>query len=344
MIKYIQKKSINYTRMQEILAVSEKTNQFCNRGPAKYLLEKKIASLLELPDNKIVVCTANGTLALHALFLFYRKRGVRKFSSPSFTFPSCNVGGFKTKIVDISLNNYSFGDLDKITEESDCLIITNLFGTYPNNLVEIIEGCNKRGKKVILDNASSPLTKISGKNICAFGDASFGSLHHTKFLGFGEGGFIVIDEEHEEEINRILGFGFTGKTIERISDINSSNFKISDVSAAAILQHIEKYDIKKHIENQTKIIESLEHVSGLKVFNYNHGVFYGNMPIIYDKPMSTIFFRDNYIEAQKYYYPIKKHKNSLQLYSRMINLPMHAAMSDFEIDTIIKAVRNSVNE
>lgn len=343
MIKYIQKKNVDYTRLKEILTISEERNQFCNRGPVKFLLEKKISSLLELPGNKAVICTANGTLALHALFLFYRKRGIKKFSSPSFTFPSCNVGGFKTEIVDISLDNYSFGEIEKITEKSDCLIVTNLFGTYPHNLVKMIEECNKRGKKIILDNASSPLTKISGNNICTLGDASFGSLHHTKFLGFGEGGFIVIDKEHEEEINTILGFGFTGKTAERISDIHSSNFKISDVSAAAILQHIERYDLKKHIENQTKIIESLEKIGGVEVFNYSDEVFYGNIPIIYDKPMSTYFFRDNYLEAQKYYYPIKKHKNSLHLYNRMINLPIHATMNDYEIETIIKIVRNSVN-
>jgi dTDP-4-amino-4,6-dideoxygalactose transaminase len=344
MIKYIQNKRIDYGKLEELLAPSEKTNQFSNRGPAKAALEKTLGELLDLPETKTVICTANGTMALHALFLFYRKKGARKFISPSFTFPSCAVGGFKTKTVDISLENYSFGDVDKVIDENDCLVITNLFGTYPKNLEEILEKCRRKDTKVILDNASSPLTTISGENICSLGDAAFGSLHHTKYLGFGEGGFIVIDKKEEETINRILGFGFTGKTAARISSVNSSNFKISDVSSASILQHISGYDLTNHMKNQNTLIEALSGLKGVDIFNYREGVVYGNLPLIYDDPMDVVFFRDNYIEAHKYYYPLKRHKNSLSLYARIINLPLHASLSDFEIEKVIKMVRNSVSE
>ena len=339
MIKYVQEKKIDYPLLQEILSDSSTTNQFTNNGPAKFRLEKKLKKVLDLPDTKAVICTANGTLALHALFFFFKARGIKKFVTPSYTFPSSIVGGFKTKVVDISLENYCFAEEDQVIQENDCIIITNLFGTYPKNLKDILQKCQENNTKVILDNAASPMTEIEGENFCSLGDASFGSLHHTKYLGFGEGGFIVVDKEHEEEINRILGFGFTGKTVERISTIYSSNFKISDISAAAILQHIATYNLDVHKERQNLFVELLADVKGASVFNYSEGVVYGSMPVIFRDPVKTAFFRDNYIEAHKYYYPLSKHKNSLFLYDRIINLPLYSTMSNFEIEKIVKIVK-----
>ena len=339
MIRYIQEKKIDYSLFKEILSDSSATNQFTNNGPAKLELEKKIKHVLELPDTKAVVCTTNGTLALHALFFFFKERGLKKFVTPSYTFPSSIVGGFKTKVVDISLDNYCFDEEDKVIEENDCIIITNLFGTYPKNLKNILQKCQENNTKVILDNASSPMTEIDGENFCCLGDASFGSLHHTKYLGFGEGGFIVIDKEHEEEINRILGFGFTGKTVERISNRHSSNFKISDIAAAAIAQHITNYDLIEHKQKQDLFVEMLTGVKGVPMFNYSEGVVYGSLPVVFENPIKAAFFRDNYIEAHKYYYPLDKHKNSLFLYDRIINLPLYSTLSNFEIEKMVKIVK-----
>tara|TARA_R110000824_G_scaffold53249_3_gene147495 strand:+ start:2956 stop:3987 length:1032 start_codon:yes stop_codon:yes gene_type:complete len=339
MIKYVQEKKIDYPLFEKILSDSSATNQFTNIGPAKIKLEKKLKEILNLPDTKTVVCTANGTLSLHALFFFFKARGLKRFVTPSYTFPSSIVGGFETEVVDISLENYCFEEEEKIIQENDCIIITNLFGTYPKNLKSILQQCKENNTKVILDNASSPMTNIEGENFCSLGDASFGSLHHTKYLGFGEGGFIVIDKEHKEEINRILGFGFTGKTVERISEPYSSNFKFSDVTAAAILQHIINYDLSAHIEKQNLFVEMISDVEGVSIFNYSEGVVYGNMPIVFKDPASTSFFRDNYIEAHKYYYPLRNHKNSLFLYERIINLPLYSTLNDFEIEKIVKIVK-----
>ena len=69
----------------------------------------------------------------------------------------------------------------------------------------------KNDKILILDNASSPLSLLRGKNISTLGDATFGSLHHTKYLGFGEGGFAVIDSKNYRELNSITNFGFKGR-------------------------------------------------------------------------------------------------------------------------------------
>lgn len=216
MIKYIQQKQIDFELLQELLTDSISLNQFTNRGPTKYALEQELTKLLGITSNKKVVTVTNGTLALHALMLFYDKQYKKqiKWVTPSFTFPSCVVGKFKADILDINLETYTIEINEDIFNKYDGFIITNLFGTYPKNIQQWIEECKKYNKILIFDNASSPMTNINGVNINNFGNCSFGSLHHTKYLGFGEGGFLVIDEEYYDEINAILGFGFTGTSVK----------------------------------------------------------------------------------------------------------------------------------
>lgn len=343
MIKYIQKKHINFIELEELLSESISLNHFTNRGPTKFLLENKLQDLLNIDSSKRVVCVTNGTLALHALMLFYEKKHKRniKWATPSFTFPSSVVGKFNASIVDIELDTYTIPLNDKNLNKFDGFIITNLFGTYPRNIQDWILECKKREKILIFDNASSPLSTFNNINICNLGNSTFGSLHHTKYLGFGEGGFIVIDKEHYDEINSILGFGFDGTSIKRIYNKYSSNFKISDLSSAFILQHIENYDLKKHKQVQDLLVQQLCDIEKIKLFNYNKNVIYGNLPILYEKYGDSGFFRDQGIESHKYYYPLKKTKNSTKLFEKIVNLPLHCDLTDFEIQNIVSTIKRS---
>lgn len=346
MIRYIQQKNINYDAMENLLRKSQKSNQYTNMGPAKFALEKKLENLFSLEENKKIVCVANGTLALHSIFIYLQKIHNKKlnFVSPSFTFPSCVVGGYKTDLVDIEMQNYTIPLNDKNLDLYDGFIITNLFGTYPSNLLEWHERCVEKNKILILDNASSPLSTINNININNIGNFCFGSLHHTKFLGFGEGGYVVIDKEYYDEFNKILGFGFGTSSEKRKYSQYSCNFKMSDIVAAGIHQHINSYDIDKHIDVQNKLIEKIEKIKGIKVFNYNNGVVYGNLPLLYENPIDDFFFKDKNVECNKYYYPLKKHKNSFLLYDRIINLPLHCDLTEYEIDVMINILKRSSYE
>ena len=344
MIKYIQKKHINFIELESILSESISLNHFTNRGPTKFLLENKLQDLLNIDSSKRLVCVANGTLALHALMLFYEKKHKRniKWATPSFTFPSSVVGKFNASILDIELDTYTIPLNDKNLNKFDGFIITNLFGTYPKNINEWISECKKREKILIFDNASSPLSTLEQVNISNLGDASFGSLHHTKYLGFGEGGFIVTNKEDYDEINSILGFGFDGMSVKRIYNKYSSNFKISDVSCSFILQHLQKYNPNKHLEVQKKLIDNLKDFKNIEIFNYQKEVFYGNLPILFNKKIDHLIFRDQNIETHKYYYPLKNTKNSTNLYERIVNFPLHCDLTEYEVEHIICAVKKNL--
>lgn len=331
MIPYIQHKPINHSRIAELLAISEVKNHFTNAGPIKALLEAKIGELIDIPTNKRVLCISNGTTALHALMAYYNKLHGKllKWVTPAFTFPSCVVNKSNTTVVDIDLTTYTLNPND--VADADGIIITNLFGTIMDFDIGQFPD-----KIIVYDNASSFLSKTKyGINICLLGNAAFGSLHHTKSLGFGEGGFIVIDADMYDDMQALCGFGF--RLSGRIHDISSSNFKMSDISAAYILQHMESYDYNNHKVKQELYKNNLVNT---ELFNYDPNVFYGNIPIIFKTPIDPSVFRNIGIEANKYYKPLESLPNSNHLYEHIINFPLYETMSDADILYICDAINN----
>lgn len=337
MISYIENKEISFESIERILHKSKTLNHYSNNGPAKIALEKKIESILEIDQSKRVICVNNGTAALHAIMMACKQNSITKFITPAFTFPSVCVGdlGVELDILDIDLNTYTLPFDKTILLRCDAIVITNLFGTY-SDISQWENFCRSNNKILIFDNASSPASKCNGVNICNFGDYSFGSLHHTKYLGFGEGGFIVAPAKEYNNINSILNFGYYDS---REHKALSSNFKMSDISAAFILQHIENYNLDKHKENQNYLINKLKENKNIELFNYSPGVVYGNLPILFNDNADPTYFRVTQIEANKYYKPLIDLENSNAIYDRIINFPLYASLNKDEMDTIIESIK-----
>lgn len=331
MINYIQKKRVDFDAVQRYLDISKNANHYTNNGPVKRLLEDRLSEMIGLPEGKRVLCASNGTTALHA-FMFYCDQisgwSPQKWASPAFTFPSCSVNKSNTDIYDIDMKTLTIHE--HYGNRYDGVIITNLFGT--------VIPFNRQCKFLVYDNASSFMSKDSnGNNISLMGDVSFSSLHHTKTLGFGEGGFLVLDSSLYDEMQRILGFGFNdNRDYKRLS----SNFKMSDVSAAFILQHLDSYNIEKHLDIQSKFVERLSNKQDYKLFNYSDGVFYGNLPVVFRNRTGIKYFRDCGIEANKYYKPLDSLHNSVHLYDRIINFPLHEDITQDQINTICESIES----
>lgn len=331
MISYVQKKPINYKRIEKLLLISEGKGHFTNNGPVKKLLEEKLSEIMELPEDKKVLCVANGTAAFHALVMFYETKLDRKLSwiSPSFTFATCITNDTNMSLCDIDRKTLTFAPGQDI--EEDGIVITNLFGS------KLEFNANHYTDKIIIsDNASSFMSKYKGKNINLFADTSFSSLHHTKTLGFGEGGFIVLDAKDYDEVQAICGFGFKGHRIARTA---ASNFKMSDPMAAFILQHIEGYNFERHYELQDLFKQLIDLEDNCNLLGWHEGIFYGNLPVIFERPVDIQFFRDRGIEANKYYGPLQNDPNSNELYAHIINFPLYCDLTDAEVMHIVSAIR-----
>lgn len=356
-VNYLAKKNIDFDAVQSLLSESIELNHFSNNGPCKQKLEIFLHSYLGLSDDKAVVCVGSATAALHLLFLFYEKKLGQKLrlASTSYTFPSVVCGNDqKIDLYDIDKGTYNL-PLETRLDNYDGYIITNLFGTVPNDIDDWLYFCKNNNKILILDNASSPVTRICssipGKNnICnlfdvslMFSGASIISFHPTKFLGAtSEAGAIIIDKNDYIEINSLAGFGFRGS---HKYDKFGSNFKMDDVSAAFTLNHIKNYNLKKHLDIQNFFIREINQINGCCIFNYSdkHDIVYGNLPVVFDKPIDYNVFRSLGIETNRYYYPlVDNHINSWDLYNRMVNFPLNSSLTDYQIGFIIQLIKNQV--
>ena len=75
----------------------------------------------------------------------------------------------------------------------------------------------KHSIKIIYDAAHSFGTKLNGKSILSYGDASVTSFHATKVFHTCEGGMVVTKlKKHKNKIDELSNFGF---------DMNSQNRK-----------------------------------------------------------------------------------------------------------------------
>lgn len=343
LIDYIQDKKPDFKSIEIILEPALKSNIWSNNGQIKQELEKNLEKILNLSKDKRVICTNSGTSSLQLLLMYYEYKCNRKlkWASSSYTFPSAVVNNIENiKLFDIDLETFTI-PLDSTIEDYDGFIITNLFGTYPKNLQDWLNFCKDNGKILIFDNASSPLSTFDGKNICELGDSSIGSLHCTKYLGgASEGGFIVINGDNYDLVNSLTNFGFNNS---RKYNRFSSNYKMGEINAAVHKFHLLSYDIDKHIYNQGTLIEEIDKIKGVKIFNYNEGVVLGNLPLIFDKSIDNRDFTDVGIMAHKYYLPLdENHKNSNELYKHMLNLPLNSTLTEFQIEFIIKQIKNKI--
>jgi dTDP-4-amino-4,6-dideoxygalactose transaminase len=337
MINYISDKIININLVSEYLKLSKNEKKYTNNGPVKKLLELKLEQLLELNDNKKVLCLSNGTAALQAVMFLCKKKGIKKWAIPAYTFPSALVGNiFNVEIFDISKDTYTL-DLNKIVD-FDGVILTNLFGTY-SNIKESVDFCEKHNITLVYDNAASPLSKYKGINICNFGDYCIGSLHHTKYLGYGEGGFIVCNKTEYDILNSISNFGYPNYSENKNF---ASNFKMSDISAAFILTHIENFNIDNYLCVQNKLIQAI----GIEnIFNYNEGIIYNSFPVLFKAPINIDYYSNEKITVNKYYKPlIDSAINSKYIYERIINLPLYGELTNKQIKKIIKLTLNRIDE
>ena len=340
-INWIPNKKINQKRVNQFMKKSIKTGQFTNNGPNVQLLEKIIREKLQIDDTKAIIVVTNCSVALHALAssIEYFENKKIQWATQSFTFPPSAQGTLSnTKIVDID----SVGglDLNELDETIDGIIVTNIFG----NVVDIdkYEKLAKNNNKfLIFDNAATPFTFYKGKSCCNYGNGSTISFHHTKPLGFGEGGAIIVDKKYEKNIRCLnnFGIGLTDNYWVR----EGNNNKMSDISAIYIIQYLDNFDkiVKKHKMLYKYFKEQIEnHKLPIKLFPSFHDeneIMPSCFCLLFDKYDDKIRLKilDNDIFCRKYYHPLKDTKNTVEIYNKILCLPCNVDMTKKDIDNII---------
>jgi dTDP-4-amino-4,6-dideoxygalactose transaminase len=323
MNNFILKKSFNLQSFDSYLIAAKETNQFTNYGMAVQFLEEEARRMLKIDDSKAIIATNNGSTALHAIIYAMSRQDNKSYrvATQDFTFP-CNSQGPAEGPIVVDVDSNIQIDLNDqyLSQYADMVIVTNCFG-HLQNLDYILD--NTKGKKVIFDNAASPYSFWNGTNSCNLGNASFISLHHTKPIGFGEGGLVIIDKEYEESVRIACNFGLVNGAFNE----RGGNFKMSELAAAGILQWWGSFDIdslqKQYLDNYYKELYTLRDID-FSVFPHlaeNTEIFFPNcLPLIHKEPVNISDYADR--DVKKYYYPLRGFANSKYVYDRIICFPI----------------------
>ena len=315
---FILKKYLDIDLFQKYLIPAQESNQFTNYGNAVRLLEDRAREMLKIDDSKAVIATSSGSSAISGIiYAIDRKEGKgSRVATQAFTFPSNVQGGAIGAIAvdfDHALNIDTTSEF--LVEYSDLVIVTNCFG-HLQNIDLILQALNN--KNIVFDNAASPYSFWKGTISCNLGVASYVSLHHTKPIGFGEGGLIIIDKKYEKYARASINFGLMDD--EPIND-RGGNLKMSEVSAAAILQWWDQFNIddlqQKYLDNYYNKRYEFGQVEGdLYPHRADEGdIFFPNcFPFIHNE--STTAANDDF--ERKYYKPVASQPITDALYDRIV--------------------------
>jgi dTDP-4-amino-4,6-dideoxygalactose transaminase len=341
MVSWVPRKQINHLRVVNILEESILLNQFTNGGPVVGFLEKKVKEILKIDNAKSVVCVSNGTVALWAAVAaieLYNNKDLQ-FYTQSFTFPA-SAQGYLDNVIIVDIDKDGGIDLNQIDcSKCDGIIVTNVFG----NVVDITkyENWSKENKKyLIFDNAATSNSIYKGKNSCNYGNASTISFHHTKPIGFGEGGCIIIDKEYERSLRNILNFGIDNSSPLGKWHRKGGNYKMSDIQAAYIIQYLDGFNEinKKTSELYEYFLDSVKLLPSIKLFpNFSDGTPFVSCISIFSENSNEIIkeLLNHNIYCRKYYNPLIASSVATKFYDNIVCISCNVDMTLSDIDMII---------
>lgn len=326
-LRYVERKRVNHSFVQELLQLSADANQWSNFGPVCARLEDKLAQVLALPEHLEVIACSNATVALHTLVgmhNFLSERPLRWVTSAFGFYASCDGILRTAEIVDCDQNGML--DLDTLEPGTfDGFVVTNMFGRY-KELAKYQQYASQHDKIMVVDGAMAFHAGGHIANTCI-------SMHHTKPWGFGEGGCAIVEKQHAQLYREMLAFGHVSPNDE----INrwATNGKISDVACAYLLMRLNELpQIYINYQEQYQRLSAIGARLGLPVLGGGgpHPGAPANVPFLY--PTEISLEADPKVPAHKYYHPLSNLPNAVNIFKRIINIACHAEMASLSDEKI----------
>jgi dTDP-4-amino-4,6-dideoxygalactose transaminase len=285
-----------------------------NVGGKHIALEKALAAFF---GNKNISLFNNGTIAMMTACQALRLTG--EVITTPFTFPATPHVLSWNKITPV------FADIDPvtmtldpqnieplITSRTSGILAVHVYG-MPCDVAGIQTVADRQGLRVVYDAAHAFGTRIDGKLVTDFGDASMLSFHATKLFHTAEGGALLVrDPLVKERVDFLKNFGIKDEVTVLMPGING---KMNELQAALGLLVLK---MVSHEREKRRVIAEiyknrLNAVPGLTVPMNNNDVEYSYqyMPIFVDVK-KTGRSRDELIEnlrqyniyARRYFYPL----------------------------------------
>ncbi len=212
----------------------------------------------------------------------------------------------------------------------DGLLVTNLFGARAD-LSPYVNFCRERGKALIADNA---LSLMGFDRASENAPEEIVSLHHTKPWGFGEGGCAILKRDDADLFRALLTFGHQAPPG---LDEFASNGKMSDISAAAIIQHLDRApEWMPAYTAQFRRVAGIAAAAGFTIFaEPPPREVFGFVPALAPFPVPIDELRASKLPLARYYPPLADRPNAATIHQRMVCIPSHpgmAALADAAIE------------
>jgi len=339
-IKFIEHKYLNRKKFNEFISISEKQNHWANRGPLWYKLKEKYDEHLNLKKyNLTALPCSSGAVALEILISIqeYIKNKTLRWAFSSFSFLNLDRGRtFKNVCLDADKNGVlSLRELSKAYlnpfKKFDGVILTNPFGLL-NDFSTIQEWCKKHEKILIVDNAAGISPDIPKVPYQAL------SLHHTKPYGFGEGGLAIIPKMYEELALSFIEYSVINNSMQKKYWI--TNGKLSDISCASLLCRLSEFDDWYHLYlmQEQRIINLALQCGYQQLLPGNNNIPKTSIPMMHENLIRTDSIQNNLMQFGKYYKPLKKTKNTMTIFNKILNIPCHpdvAKLSNSQLEKLL---------
>jgi dTDP-4-amino-4,6-dideoxygalactose transaminase len=337
-----------------VLAVLE-SGQLTN-GPVTRQLEAAFAR--EVSHTRDAVAVSSGTAALHLALLAHGVGPGDEVITTPFSFQATAnmilATGGRPVFVDVTDDgNIDVSQVEAaVTSRTKALLPVDLYGRLCDIpvLCRIAERC---GIALIEDAAQAHGAELGGRRAGSFGTGCF-SLYATKNMTAGEGGLVTTnDPALAERLRRLRSHG----EIDRYESAELGyNYRITETGAALALAQIEGLPaanaarrrnaayLSAHLQGVTLPPEPVEpsaHVwhqytvrvtegrDALQAHLHEHGI----QSVVYyphTLPSQALYRELGYDDAA---YPVAR-----RLAAEVLSLPVHPALSEADLRTIVEAV------
>ncbi len=325
------------------------------QGPRTKAFEEAFAAMC---GTKYAVATSSGTTALHtALLANGLGPGDEVITSPFTFIASANsilFTGARPVFVDIDPRTFNLDPHQveaAITPQTKALLPVHLFGLMAD-MPALTELAARHGLAIIEDACQAHGAALNGKRAGSFGCGTF-SLYPTKNMTSAEGGMITTNDDTLAEKARLIRQH--GMRRRYYHDEIGFNFRMTDVHAAIGLAQLKKLD-KFNALRQANARYLSANLKGVSVpyvpEGYEH-VYHQYTVRVPEGQREALraYLQENGIGSEVYYsVPVHQqavYKNlgyelilstSEKAAREVLSLPVHPALSQSDLETIVQAV------
>jgi len=338
---------------------------YTNFGPLAQRFEAELARRIQAPGPLALVSLANCTLALELLLATCGLRAGATILVPALTFVATGTAirraGHRLLVADVDPLSWTLTpDIARAAaaaQHIDCVVAVTTLGC-PVDVAQWDAFSEETGIPVIVDAAGAFGNQEAGQRIAlAF------SLHATKTMGIGEGGFAVSgDSGWIERVRCLSNFGIDPGDFKVHQA--GTNAKLSEYHAAVGLAALARWPERAALRRQL----ALDYRQGLRAhcagieFQQRPGTgayatFCVLLPAGADPAVVAAGLADAGIETRRWYYPLLhlhpafadagragKLASSMDISGRLLGLPFHLDLDANKMERVAQTLARVLGE